>query len=40
MQKEQSFESFLMGGSYDKVFYNPDAKGNAVIAKTFIRVVP
>lgn len=40
IQKEQSFESFLMGGSYDKVFYNPDAKGNAVIAKTFIRVVP
>lgn len=40
MQKGQSFESFLLGGSYDKVFYNPDAKGNAVIAKTFIRVVP
>lgn len=40
LQQEQQFESFSQGGSYDKAFYNPDAEGNAVIAKTFIRVVP
>lgn len=40
IQQEQQFESFSRGGSYDRVFYNPDAEGNAVIAKTFIRVVP
>lgn len=40
IQQKQLFESLSQGGSYDKVFYNPDAEGNAVITKTFIRVVP
>lgn len=40
LQQNQQYDTFSRGGSYDKVFYNPDLSGNAVIAKTFIRVVP
>ncbi len=40
IQQKQQLESFFQGGSYDKVFYNSNEEGNAVIAKTFIRVVP
>ncbi len=32
--------SFSQGGSYDKQFFNPNVDGNAVMVKTFIRVVP
>ncbi|MCP5007137.1 MAG: DUF4384 domain-containing protein [Planctomycetes bacterium] len=40
LQEKQQLESFFQGGSYDKVFYNSNKEGNAIIAKTFIRVVP
>ena len=40
IQEKQKFESFFLEGIYNEASYGPHVEGNAVIASTFIRVLP